>query len=213
MRRRKEEKKKKEEEAAKAKKAADEAAKKKAEKEAKEKAEKEAKAKAEAEKKAKAEREKELKKAIEQAKNRAAAGTGAGNTAEVAGGQGAKSNYLGESANVGGEGFGAAKLGGKGMGGGTLANVEFVAYRNALERHIKGGWHWITGADRLIAQVLVNIDKDGKITSATIVVSSGSVPFDESVLRAIRKASPVPAAPEHLYEQFKSIRMTFDPKG
>ncbi|MDR2338035.1 MAG: cell envelope integrity protein TolA [Deltaproteobacteria bacterium] len=186
--------------------------KKKAEKEAKEKAEKEKKAKAEAEKKAKLEREKELKKAIEQAKNRAATGTGTGNTTETAGTKGVKSNYLGESANAGGEGFGAAKLGGKGMGGGTLASVEFIAYRNALERHIKNGWHWIAGADRLIAQVLVNIDQDGKVQSATIAVSSGSVPFDESVLRAIQKASPVPPAPENLYEQFKSVRMTFDSK-
>ena len=174
-----------------------------AEKKAKEKAEKEAKEKAEAEKKAKEAREKELKKALENAKNKAESGSGTAKT-------GPKSNYLGESANAGGEGFGAAKLGGHGMGGGTQASIEFIAYRNALEKHIKSGWRWITGTNKLTNTILIKIEPTGKIESAVILTPSGNKFFDESALRAIIKSSPVPEPPASLYQQFKEVRITFD---
>ncbi|MCC6932006.1 MAG: cell envelope integrity protein TolA [Deltaproteobacteria bacterium] len=122
----------------------------------------------------------------------------------------AQGNYTGESANAGGEGFGAAKLGGKGMGGGTLASAEFIAYRNALEEHIKGGWHWMEGGKRLSAQVLMQISSAGVIEGVEVTTSSGNSYFDDSVRRAVLKASPVPTPPATLYEQFKEVRITFD---
>ena len=174
-----------------------------AEKKAKEKAEKEAKEKAEAEKKAKEAREKELKKALESAKSKAESASSPSKA-------GAKSNYLGESANAGGEGFGAAKLGGQGMGGGTQANIEFIAYRNALEKHIKSGWYWISGTTKLTSTILIKVEPSGRIESAVILASSGNKSFDESVLRAVVKSSPVPEPPVSLYSQFKEVRITFD---
>ncbi len=182
----------------------DEENKKKAESEKKKKEEEDKKRKADQAIKEKEEREKAIKKALEDAKKRA--------NADSDSEKGAKSNYQGESANAGGTGFGAAKLGGKGMGGGTLASVEFIAYRNALEKHIKSGWHWIASNEKLVAQVVFNIDTQGNITNARITASSGMVAFDESVIRAINKASPVPTPPETVYDQFKSVRITFDSK-
>jgi colicin import membrane protein len=140
---------------------------------------------------AKKDREKKLQEAISRARN---------NT----------NNYQGESANAGGQGFGAAKLGGKGMGGGTLESLQFIAYRNQLEDHIKGGWHWLAGGDRLKVQVLVMILSDGQIQSARITSASGRDDFDKSVLRAVYKASPVPVAPKALYDRFREVRITFD---
>lgn len=123
----------------------------------------------------------------------------------------AAKRYSGESANAGGEGFGAAALGGKGMGGGTLQSLEFVAYRNALENHIKSGWRWLPGPQRYKAVALVSILPTGIIQDVRIAESSGNPSFDDSVLRAVQKASPVPAAPPQLYEQFfREIRITFD---
>lgn len=118
--------------------------------------------------------------------------------------------YTGESANAGGEGFGAASLGGKGMGGGTLKSMEFIAYSNALESHIKEGWRWLPGARVLRAQVLVRILQDGTVQNAKIESSSGSSHFDDSVIRAVYKASPVPQAPPQIYEQFQEVLITFD---
>lgn len=162
-------------------------AKKKREQEKKRKAE-EAKKKKEAEERAKRDRDRKLAEAIKRAANR----------------------YEGESANAGGQGFGAARTGGKGMGGGTLESLEFISYRNELESHIKSGWHWLPGAKRLNAVVRVNILPTGAIQNATIVKSSGRDDFDDSILRAVYKASPVPPAPSHLYKRFQDVRITFD---
>ena len=159
----------------------------------KKKAEEEAKAE-EAEKEA---REKLLKDRLKRFKNRL-------------GSEEAEGNYTGESANAGGEGFGAARLGGKGMGGGTLATAEFIAYRNALEEHIKGGWHWMESGKRLTAQVIMRISTTGVIEEVEVATSSGNSYFDDSVRRAVYKASPVPIPPSGLYEQFKEVRITFD---
>ena len=120
-------------------------------------------------------------------------------------------NYSGESANAGGSGFGAANLGGKGMGGGTLASAEFIAYMNALEHHIKSNWRWGLPTPRVLrAQVLIFILPNGVVKSANISASSGNQKFDDSVLRAVHKASPVPPASPKLYQRFREVRITFD---
>jgi colicin import membrane protein len=119
-------------------------------------------------------------------------------------------NYTGESANAGGQGLGAARLGGKGMGGGTPASMEFILYRNALEQHIKGGWRWPPTADRYQAQIDFTILPDGSVQNVRVSATSGNSSFDDSALRAVYKASPVPIPPEDLYDQFKRARMTFD---
>jgi len=118
--------------------------------------------------------------------------------------------YNGESVNAGGQGFGAAKLGGNGMGGGTLASAEKVAYANALQQHVKSGWRWLAAREKLRALVLVEIFPDGRIKSVEISKSSGNRNFDDSVLRAVKKANPVPAAPATIYNDFKTVRFWFD---
>lgn len=124
----------------------------------------------------------------------------------------AQNRYKGESADAGGgEEFGAAKHGGKGMGGGTPVGAEFLAYRNELNRHIKSGWHWLPGGPRLTARILIVILPSGEIQKFDILQSSGNESFDESALRAIEKASPVPAPPQALYEAFfHQVTLTFD---
>ena len=192
-----EKKKKKEQEEAKKRKRAEEK-KRKAAEEKKRKAEEAKKKKAEAERK----RKEELKRRAEERKKRDRA------LRERI--KAVRDGYDGESANAGGEGFGAASLGGKGMGGGTLQSLEFIAYRNELEAHIKSRWHWLAGNQKLRAQVLVQIQTSGEIKAARITRSSGNGNFDESVLRAVYKSSPVPAPPSRLYQQFREVRMTFD---
>ena len=121
-----------------------------------------------------------------------------------------RNQYEGESADAGGKGFGAAKLGGKGMGGGTLTSLEKLAYNNALKSHVKAGWRWMGGTEELKAQVRVKILPTGQIEDVRIEQSSGNGTFDDSVVRAVYKASPVPPPPADLYEEFKDVRFTFD---
>ena len=156
----------------------------------------------------------ELKKKLEEAKKRKAQREQARKKrdqrlAEIA--KKVRSNvYNGESANAGGEGFGAAKLGGEGFGGGTLASAEKVAYANALQQHVKSGWRWLAARQKLRCLVLVDILPDGRIRTAKISQSSGNSNFDESVLRAVKKANPVPAAPVSIYNDFRQVRFWFD---
>ena len=121
-----------------------------------------------------------------------------------------KTKYEGESANAGGVGFGAARLGGHGMGGGTLASAEKIAYADALQKHVKAGWHWLPGGRQLRALVLVHIRENGEIDDIHVEESSGNGNFDDSVVRAIRKASPVPQPPAAFYADFAEVRFWFD---
>ena len=121
-----------------------------------------------------------------------------------------KNKYAGESADAGGKGFGAAALGGKGMGGGTLASAEKIAYYNALKNHVKSGWRWLNSTNRLVAKVEVSILPDGRVQNVNITQSSGNPNFDDSVVRAVLKASPVPVAPANLYQEFSDVVFTFD---
>ena len=178
---------------------------------------KEAKEKAEAEKQKKLEDEKKKQQAAEDDKKRAEAEKAQAekerkqrdDRLEKAISR-AASRYHGESANAGGQGFGAAALGGKGMGGGTLASIEFIAYRNDLERHIKSGWRWLPGPEALAAQVEFTLLPDGTIQDPSLVSSSGNSNFDESAIRAVYKASPAPAPPAGIYDKFRQCRITFD---
>ena len=120
--------------------------------------------------------------------------------------------YEGESTNAGGKGFGAGALGGKGMGGGTLTSIEKFAYQNELQRFVKSGWIWMGGTEKLVARVRVKILQSGQLQDVRIEQSSGNRNFDDSVIRAVNKASPVPPPPPGIYEDFKDVVFTFDSK-
>ena len=120
--------------------------------------------------------------------------------------------YLGESSNVGGRGFGAAKLGGQGMGGGEQAPPEFFTYRDTIHNTIMSNWSWRGGKSRFLAKVRLSLGPDGTILKARIIQSSGSREYDESVFRAVMASDPFPQPPESVYERFfKEIIFEFNP--
>lgn len=126
--------------------------------------------------------------------------------------QKALQRYLGESTEAGGKGFGAAKVGGKGMGGGVLMPPEFFVYRQLLRNRIKSGWKWYDTRAALNTWVTFKIARDGTISDVGVAESSGNREYDESVLRAIYKASPLPPPPEKVYDVFRDVKMSFDPR-
>lgn len=121
-----------------------------------------------------------------------------------------KKDYEGESVRAGGEGFGGARIGGSGGGGGTLAPYAKVAYQNELQAHVKSGWRWMQRSDRLRTLVRVRISPTGDISEVRILEGSGNSNFDDSVVRAVKKASPVPPAPREFYSDFADVRFWFD---
>jgi colicin import membrane protein len=112
-----------------------------------------------------------------------------------------------------GEGVGAAGLGVGGRGGpGVVKGMDYVIYQNRMLSTIKNNWVWLETRGNLKVVVQFNIKDNGEIMGLKIVQPSGNPSFDESVLRALRKSSPLPAPPEAVRQAFSSVELTFRPE-
>jgi len=95
---------------------------------------------------------------------------------------------------------------GAGGGGGSQGTVrvapEILEYFRKLEQRVRDSWvlpeTLAPDAAKLIVVVRIVIEKDGRVSDTRIERGSGNAYFDESVQRAIRKASPLPIPPERL---------------
>jgi colicin import membrane protein len=100
----------------------------------------------------------------------------------------------------------AQGAGGGGFGGGSQGTVrvspELLEYFRKLEERVRESWvlpeALVRDAGKLMVEMRIVIEKDGRVSDTRIEKGSGNVYFDESVRRAIRKASPVPVPPERL---------------
>lgn len=101
---------------------------------------------------------------------------------------------------------------GSGGGAGILKSPEFFQYYGLLERHIRSGWNWHDLRQSYMAIVSFKINPDGRISGIYLVESSGNNLYDQSVLRAVKKASPVPIPPKNVYADFKKVEMDFTPE-
>jgi TonB family protein len=102
-----------------------------------------------------------------------------------------------------------ARPGGRGTpgaGGGAPGTVrlspELVDYFRRLEEKVRNSWvlpgALVRDAGKLVVELRIVIEKDGRVSEDRIERGSGNLYFDESVQRAIRKASPLPVPPEQL---------------
>ena len=130
--------------------------------------------------------------------------------------QDAIQKYLGESSDAGGSGFGSAGTGaGTGFGGGTQRPPAWFTYIDDLTEHIKRGWNWHDQSRRLYSVIGMKIARDGTLSKIRLVESSGNSKYDDSVLRAVRKANPVPPPLAQLYaaygRDFDNFEIGFEP--
>jgi TonB family protein len=100
---------------------------------------------------------------------------------------------------------------GKGYGIGTgegsagiLKDPEFLLYYKAVQDQIKKAWTFTGGSNDLTATVSFAIGPDGALLGLKIGNSSKDAAFDDSVIRAIRRAAPFPAPPEKFRDEFSS---------
>ena len=147
-------------------------------------------------------RERLIQSALDRVKSRAES------TQKAAG-----SSKGGEVLSVGpGEGDGAAALGQGGRGGGTaVRGAEFFMYQAKIVNSIKENWAWPGQKGSLKALVRFSIKDNGEITGLKIAEPSGDAAFDESILRALRKSSPLPPPPESYRKDFAQVEMNFQP--
>jgi len=96
--------------------------------------------------------------------------------------------------------------GAPGIGGGAQGTVrlspELRDYFRRLEEKVRSSWvlpgAMVRDAAKLVVELRIVIEKDGRVSEERIERGSGNLYFDDSVQRAIRKASPLPVPPEQL---------------
>lgn len=110
------------------------------------------------------------------------------------------------------EGEGAASIGAGGRGGGIVKGVEFIIYYNQMRRVIRERWTWVGKRSDLEVKVGFSIRENGEIVGLKILQSSRDPSYDDSVVRAVRRASPLPPPPESYRKDFMDVELTFRPK-
>ncbi len=109
-----------------------------------------------------------------------------------------------------------------GAAGSARVPPEQLEYFRALYEKIYESWVLLvpgegrTAAGSLVAQIRIKIEKNGKVTDIKMEKGSGNRFFDDSVLRAIQKASPLPVPPDRLRggEDYYEVGFRFrEPKG
>lgn len=118
------------------------------------------------------------------------------------------------------EGIGGAgpvtKGGTVGEGGGGIARgIEFILYTQELQRRVQESWIVAEKQPGLVASVSFKIRSDGDVQELELTQSSGDNVFDQSVVRAIRKAAPFPPPPQSYAQEFatQKIFMNFGGEG
>jgi len=94
---------------------------------------------------------------------------------------------------------GAASGGAQGT---VRLSPELRDYFRRLEESVRSSWvlpgALVRDASKLVVELRIVIEKDGRVSEERIERGSGNPYFDDSVRRAIRKASPLPVPPEQL---------------
>jgi len=101
----------------------------------------------------------------------------------------------------------AAPMGGPAGGPGIVVDAETARWMREVKIHVTRAWILAPGfrTEALVTIVEVELSPTGDVLGTETRQSSGNPWYDESVERAIQKASPVPAPPEAGEWQF-----TFD---
>lgn len=100
-------------------------------------------------------------------------------------------------------------------GGAPRASLEekYSAYYGLLRDKVQENWIYPQGLkdNRISIIVSMKIARNGKLLDANVEKSSGNKAFDDSLLKAIRKAAPFPALPADLEGSFLETGLRFCP--
>ena len=111
------------------------------------------------------------------------------------------------------------KVGSSGEEAGGNSGVEgslaIRMYQMQVETWIKSHWSYpdaLGNQKNLEAVVLVKVKADGTVVETDFVKPSRNNIFDESVLKAIEKAKPLPPLPEGYDKSYEEIKINFNLK-
>lgn len=95
------------------------------------------------------------------------------------------------------------------------SDVEVASFTDAISAQVGQRWR-IPGnyrnRDDIKTQVRIQMIPGGEVVNVSVVKSSGYPDFDESVMNAVKLASPLPVPDGPLFDkQFRSLVIEFDP--
>jgi len=120
-----------------------------------------------------------------------------------------------EKSGLGGQagGSGPPTIGGAPgeSGGGLVRGLEFIMYTEQVKRRVKESWIVAEQKPGLSATVRFGIQPDGEVFAVELVKPSGDNAFDQSVVRAVKKANPLPPPPQTYQQEFatQKVEVTF----
>ncbi len=94
---------------------------------------------------------------------------------------------------------------------GSAGSLAINMYKMEVETWIKSNWTY-PDVQEIEAVILVKIRKDGTVLETRFIKPSGNKLFDESVLKAIEKAKPLPPLPEGYKKNYEEIKINFNLK-
>ena len=98
----------------------------------------------------------------------------------------------------------------------TIINMRLRAYYDSIWRRIKEKWilpgSLMEGSEDWETVIVIKVRRDGGILESWFEKKSGSSMYDESAMRAIKKANPLPPFPQELDEDFLEIGVRFHPE-
>ena len=89
-----------------------------------------------------------------------------------------------------------------GGGDDTLQGLPFILYTQEVKQRVKQSWIVAEHKSGLTAVVRFGILANGEVVEVELAERSGDSVFDESAIRAVRKANPLPPPPEAYRNEF-----------
>lgn len=93
---------------------------------------------------------------------------------------------------------------------GTTLDPQLMAYYNTVKAKIKKNWIKGEYQGSLRTHIVVTIDGMGNTLSVEVEKSSGNGSFDESAVRAVKRAAPFPPPPASIKDEVLSEGFEFD---
>ena len=97
----------------------------------------------------------------------------------------------------------------------AIIDMRLRVYYNAIWQRIKEEWILPEGLLEEVEEVpviVIKVRRDGSILESWFEKKSGRSMYDESAMRAIKKANPLPPFPQELEEEMLEIGIRFHPE-
>lgn len=97
-------------------------------------------------------------------------------------------------------------------GNDAASNLKSKAYYDRIWAQIRSRWvlpEGVTSKISLVTKVGIRIAADGEIEQSWIEKRSGNDYYDQSALRAIRKANPLPSLPDEMNDKSLELGLNF----